>query len=1146
MTPEQQKIKEVIETSFPIVNKQSQEVPFLLNKAQVKFLENMTSRDIILKARQEGFCVDTSTKILTSNLKLIRADEIKIGQKLVSVDENIPGGRGRGRKMRTSIVEAIRVVKEPAFLLKMDNGEELIATAPHKFLFKHRGNTCAEWRAVSNVKLGDEIRYILPLWEESNLEDYWFGGIIDGEGSMRIKKSGGIELCVNQVAGKVYDRLIKYITDNNFYCRLDWDIRKPGLTSKFGSKPVGRIVFNRMNEMFKLIGKTRPTRFTDWEWWNDKDMPGKRNGIAWSKIIEITPLGKRKMIDIQTSEKTFIANGFVSHNSSLILAIFTYDFLFKKNSISMSLSYETGAAEKLLDKVKLYIKDLGVPMKYNSRNEMYNETMGSTFYIGTAAALTTGRGQTITNLHGCVGGDTKLILPNGLTKKMKDIVIGDRVIAEDGSPTEVTNKWNTGSKPIKRIKLWYGNESIEVSPDHKIRIAIKKKNRLGLPIWKRASEVTTNDYVLWAYPKTKGVVKFLTIKRQKNSIHFPTNYNQVIGKRETKNFVVKTNNIFGYFLGYYLAEGHITKNLNKIVFACHKDETFYLKFKDLFPITPTVRIVKNTSGERKVIEYNSKELAVFVNDLVGRVKDKCVPEQFLYQYPKKFLEGLYLGWKDGDGSKTLKEKCSIVTIREKIARQMKQVFINVYHQGISLSYKENRERYGTPVSNAFILTEYYNLSSKKGLKAIYTRPRGISSKNGFLYVKIKSIEDSPVQETFEIEVSHPSHSFLTVGGIISNSEIAFYKDANRLMTGLLQSVPKEGRVILESTANGIGDYFHREWIKGINGDGAFTPHFFSWKEHEEYQIPVDKGFKPNTEETQEMIEYGLSKEQTHWKREKIKQFKTIDEFNQEYPITAELAFISSGNPAFDIKTLNAMLKAKTEPKWQGNLIGNKLAMGLEETDKGFLKIWEKPISSEEYVIGADVAEVNDYSVGQVLKKRNMEVVAMFRGKLPVDAFAKELERLGYFYNGALLGVERNNQGIAVLVVLNKLYYPNLYYREDVNDLEESSVSKIGWETNIRTRPILITDLGMYIRNKDIIIHDEITINELMTFVRTDDKPDGEAQPGCHDDTVISLGIAVQLYRKNPELQSRNPYVTHLGGSDFENNFDERSKAFDCY
>ena len=77
--------------------------------------------------------------------------------------------------------------------------------------------------------------------------------------------------------------------------------------------------------------------------------------------------------------------------STLILAIFTYDFLFRENSTSMSISYETTAAQKLLEKVKHFIEPLGVPLRYDSRNELYNEQMKSRFYIGSAASVTTGR-----------------------------------------------------------------------------------------------------------------------------------------------------------------------------------------------------------------------------------------------------------------------------------------------------------------------------------------------------------------------------------------------------------------------------------------------------------------------------------------------------------------------------------------------------------------------------------------------------------------------------------------------------------------------------------------------------------------------------------------------------------------------------------
>lgn len=387
------------------------------------------------------------------------------------------------------------------------------------------------------------------------------------------------------------------------------------------------------------------------------------------------------------------------------------------------------------------------------------------------------------------------------------------------------------------------------------------------------------------------------------------------------------------------------------------------------------------------------------------------------------------------------------------------------------------------------------------------------------------------------------------GDTINNlhaSECAFYDHADELMTGLLQSVPKDGRVFLETTANGMGNYFHREWQKGVNNESSFTPHFFSWKEDPDYRLKNLEGWKPTPEERQYMMDYSLDIEQMLWRKKKMKEFKNEDAFNQEYPITPEVAFISSGNPSFDMHSLDWYLKNKKEPIRCGNLVGTKTHLTLEETSKGFLKIWEMPTDRDSYVIGADVAESHDFSVAQVINMRTMEQVAVWHGRIPADSFAKELERLAYFYNTALLGVERNNQGIATLVVLNQLYYPMLFFREDTSDLGESAASKLGWETNVKTRPIMISDLGMFIRNKDIKLNDEDTVKECMTFCKNVKGKD-EAQPGCFDDRVMSLAVACQMYRRGHTGSTRNGIVeTYNSGALYNNDYGSNIGAFDAY
>ena len=105
------------------------------------------------------------------------------------------------------------------------------------------------------------------------------------------------------------------------------------------------------------------------------------------------------------TEKNIILKARQMGFSSVILAMLTLRFIFKQNQQLVVISHETGATQKLMDRVKFYIKSferrhkVKVPLKYNSRAEMVNEALNSSFYIGTAGSKSFGRGDTITALH---------------------------------------------------------------------------------------------------------------------------------------------------------------------------------------------------------------------------------------------------------------------------------------------------------------------------------------------------------------------------------------------------------------------------------------------------------------------------------------------------------------------------------------------------------------------------------------------------------------------------------------------------------------------------------------------------------------------------------------------------------------------------
>jgi len=98
-----------------ITDKDGRKIKFEPNTAQLDFMENMTALNLILKARQLGFCVDPETKVLTANLKWVPIKELSVGQEIVAVDEFGAGGKGQHRRMRTATVQAIAEVHRKAY-----------------------------------------------------------------------------------------------------------------------------------------------------------------------------------------------------------------------------------------------------------------------------------------------------------------------------------------------------------------------------------------------------------------------------------------------------------------------------------------------------------------------------------------------------------------------------------------------------------------------------------------------------------------------------------------------------------------------------------------------------------------------------------------------------------------------------------------------------------------------------------------------------------------------------------------------------------------------------------------------------------------------------------------------------------------------
>jgi len=366
------------------------------------------------------------------------------------------------------------------------------------------------------------------------------------------------------------------------------------------------------------------------------------------------------------------------------------------------------------------------------------------------------------------------------------------------------------------------------------------------------------------------------------------------------------------------------------------------------------------------------------------------------------------------------------------------------------------------------------------------------------------------------------------------SEVAFFENPETLMTGLLQCIPDtpNSSIFIESTANGVGGWFYDFWWKAVRGENEYLPIFLPWFDNPEYSKPFISDYERNafideierkvidpdgrivkTEEFLIKEQFDLSWEQLHWRRWCInnKLNGNLDLFRQEYPSTPEEAFISSGRPVFNANSLKEYAAKKQEPIFRGYLQDKSGQIVPESDGSGFVRIWKMPIKDRFYCIGGDVSEglaKGDFSCAVVIDEA-FDIVASWHGKLDPDLFGNEVVKLAKFYNEAYTGIENNNHGGTTLRSIIKQEYWNIYYEKNYSKLGDLVSEKMGWNTNRRTKPLMINMLASYIREKYLGIYWDTFISECFTYI-VDSDNSFNAQSGAHDDTIIAVAIALQL------------------------------------
>ena len=275
-------------------------------------------------------------------------------------------------------------------------------------------------------------------------------------------------------------------------------------------------------------------------------------------------------------------------------------------------------------------------------------------------------------------------------------------------------------------------------------------------------------------------------------------------------------------------------------------------------------------------------------------------------------------------------------------------------------------------------------------------------------------------------------------------EAAIVRWASQIWAAALPTISTGGSAIINSTPFGLSNWYHSTWVDAIAGGNGFNAIRLYWKMHPERD---DKWY--------DQMSRALGPK------------RTAQEIDGD--------FLGSGNSVFDLVDIKAIEDCLPDyPPLKKRFNGQYLQ-------------FTEPDLNTEYFIGADVAtgRASDYSSFTCMDKSGEEQV-VYKGRMPVDKYARLLGDTGTLYNNAVIAPESNDIGLAVTSFLQTEGYPKLYYYQKMVRKKGKSRPEVdkspGWLTTNKNRSVIIDGLENDVRNEVVTIKDPFFVHEAYTFV----------------------------------------------------------------
>ena len=390
-------------------------------------------------------------------------------------------------------------------------------------------------------------------------------------------------------------------------------------------------------------------------------------------------------------------------------------------------------------------------------------------------------------------------------------------------------------------------------------------------------------------------------------------------------------------------------------------------------------------------------------------------------------------------------------------------------------------------------------------------------------------------------------------------------------------------IVYESTPNGVGNFFHKEYLAAKKGLSQFEAMFVAWFEIEQYELPFEneaekyefakklfanrrnEEIKSDREEPGTYLwrlwEKGATLEAIHWYVSERSKYTNHGDMASEYPSDDIEAFTYSGRKVFSSEDVEQFRPACRAPRWIGEIYGSadegeKAIEGLrfkKEAD-GRLFMWHDVEKSDieevtdRYLVVVDVckghtknADFADILVIDRLFMMDGEppvVAAEWHGHIDMDKLAWKATQVAAYYNNALLVIEsntletNNTKGEAeyILTLIHEVYGRQLYARkQSAEDIRQGLPKKYGYHTNPLTKKVVIYNLKVVIRERLYIEREEACLDEYLTYVETENNV-FEAMEGYHDDRLMTRAIGMQVCYHEMELPRIVKRVNNINAS----------------